>query len=86
MTAIGHHKFVVCMRGNGLDTHRFSEILLMGSVPLVLTSPLDDLYSQFPCLIVESYDDVDTSTFVWDLEKYNRFLRMFWCDLHVLSV
>jgi len=86
MTAIGQHKFVVCMRGNGLDTHRFSEILLMGSVPVVLTSPLDDLYSQFPCLIVESYDHVDTSTFVWDLEKYNRFLRMFWCDLHVLSV
>lgn len=78
MNAISHHKFVVCMRGNGLDTHRFSEILLMGSVPIVETSPLDDLYSQFPCILVNSLDDIDTSSFVWDETKYQAFLNMFW--------
>jgi hypothetical protein len=78
MRAIGAHKFVVSQRGNGLDTHRFSEILLMGSVPVVLHSDLDDLYEQFPCLIVDSFDSVDTSGFVWDDAKYERFLDMFW--------
>lgn len=78
MQAIGKHQFVVCMRGNGIDTHRFSEILLMGSVPIVLHSELDDLYKQFPCLIVDSFDAVNTSGFVWDATKYDRFLDMFW--------
>jgi hypothetical protein len=78
MRAIGAHKFVVSQRGYGLDTHRFSEILLMGSVPVVLHSDLDDLYEQFPCLIVDSFDAIDTSGFVWDDAKYERFLDMFW--------
>jgi hypothetical protein len=50
----------------------------MGSVPVVLHSDLDDLYEQFPCLIVDSFDSVDTSGFVWDDAKYERFLDMFW--------
>jgi hypothetical protein len=74
MREIGKFKFVRCMRGNGLDTHRFCEILLMGSVPVVDHSPLDDLYNQFPCVFV----DEDRSTFVWDDQKYDEFLGMFW--------
>jgi hypothetical protein len=36
MAEIGKHKFVVSLRGNGLDTHLVCEILLMGSVPVIL--------------------------------------------------
>ena len=78
MREIGKHKFVVVMRGNGIDTHRFSEVLLMGSVPIVEHSGLDDLYSRFPCIIVSSFDAIDTRSFVWDPTKYERFLNMFW--------
>lgn len=78
MREIGKHKYVVCMRGNGMDTHRFSEVLLMGSVPVVESSPLDDLYSQFPCIIVDSFDQIDITKFVWDDAKYEKFLDMFW--------
>lgn len=78
MQEISAHKFVVCMRGNGLDTHRFCEILLMGSVPVVPHSGLDDMYSQFPCIIVDSFDTIDTSGFEWDATKYTYFLDVFW--------
>jgi hypothetical protein len=78
MHAISSHKFVICMRGNGLDTHRFCEILLMGSVPVVEHSGLDDMYSQFPCLIVDSFDTIDTTQFEWNNAKYQRFLEVFW--------
>jgi hypothetical protein len=78
MREIGKYKFVVNMRGNGLDTHRFCEILLMGSVPVVEHSGLDDLYSQFPCVIVDSFSNIDISSFVWDASKYEAFLDMFW--------
>ena len=71
MKEIGKYKFVRCVRGNGLDTHRFCEILLMGSVPVIDHSPLDDLYSQFPCKFVGE-------DFVWNDSKYTAFLDMFW--------
>jgi hypothetical protein len=78
MQAISKRRFVVCMRGNGIDTHRFCEILLMGSVPVVEHSDLDDMYEQFPCLIVDSLEHIDTSNFTWDEDKYQWFLDVFW--------
>jgi hypothetical protein len=79
MEAINKHKFVLCVRGKGVDTHRFCEALLMGCVPIVGTSGLDDMYSRFPCLIVKSVaDPVDTKDFMWDESKYEAFLDTFW--------
>lgn len=78
MTELSKSKFVVCQRGNGLDTHRVCEVLLMGSVPVLEHSPLDDMYSQWPCLLVDSFDTIDTSSFVWDDAKYDAFLDVFW--------
>jgi hypothetical protein len=78
MKAISDHKFVVCQRGNGIDTHRVYEALLMGCVPVVEHSGLDDMYSQWTCLIVDSFDSIDTSDFVFDELKYEAFLDVFW--------
>ena len=78
MRAISQHKFVICRRGNGVDTHRICETLLMGSVPVIEHSGLDDMYSQWPCLLVNSLDYVDTSEFEWDEAKYQSFLDVFW--------
>ena len=78
MKAIGQHKFVVCQRGNGLDTHRVCEVLLMGSVPVLEHSGLDDMYEQWPVCIVDSFHSIDTSTFVFDESKYEAFLDVFW--------
>lgn len=78
MVALGEHKFVVCQRGNGVDTHRVCEVLLMGSVPVLRHSGLDDMYSEWPCLFVDSFTSIDTSGFVFDESKYRSFLEMFW--------
>lgn len=78
MKSISQHKFVVCQRGHGLDTHRVCEVLLMGSVPILEHSNLDDMYSEWPCLLVDSFDTMDTSSFVWDDVKYEAFLDVFW--------
>ena len=32
---IRNHEFVLCPRGNGVDTHRLWETLYMGSIPIV---------------------------------------------------
>ena len=55
MSIINKHKFVCCPRGNGIDTYRFWETIYMGCVPIVESSPLDDLYSKVNCIIVDSF-------------------------------
>lgn len=78
MKRIGEHKFVVCQRGHGLDTHRVCEVLLMGSVPVLEHSGLDDMYGEWPVLLVDSFEAIDTSSFVFDESKYQAFLDIFW--------
>ena len=68
MEEINKYKFVLCPRGNGIDTHRFCEILLMGSVPIVESSGLDDLYKNFPCIILNSFNDININ--LLNLYKY----------------
>ena len=73
---INDYKFVLSPRGNGLDTHRFCEILLMGSVPIVEKNGLYDLYDMFPCIIVNNFKEIDYTMlqdYVFDIEKYKLF-------------
>lgn len=59
---LASHRFVLCPAGNGLDTHRTWEALLLHSIPVVASSPLDPLLSTLPVLIVDDWDDI-----TWDL-------------------
>jgi hypothetical protein len=73
---INDYKFVLCPRGNGIDTHRFTEILFMGSVPIVEKNGLSDLYEKFPCIIVDNFEDITfdmLNNFVFDMNKYELF-------------
>ena len=52
---------VVCPRGNGLDTHRFYEALLMGAIPIVLRSSYANRvgnFFQLPKLAVSSWSQL----------------------------
>ena len=40
MQNTGNSKFMLCPRGNGLDTHRFYETILMSAIPVVENSTL----------------------------------------------
>mmetsp|Transcript_24222 Transcript_24222/g.23279 ORF Transcript_24222/g.23279 Transcript_24222/m.23279 type:complete len:245 (+) Transcript_24222:839-1573(+) len=44
LRAITDHKFVLAPFGNGLDTHRVAEILLMGGVPVMRKSSISSCY------------------------------------------
>ena len=51
-------KFVLSPPGNGFDCHRTWEALLMGAVPIVLTSALDPLYEGIPAIIVQHWSNL----------------------------
>jgi len=52
------HDFVVCPHGHGWDTHRLWEVLLLGSTPIVKSSPLDELFRDLPVVILADWGDL----------------------------
>ena len=82
-------KFVLSPRGHGLDCFRTWEALLMGSFPIVGTSPLDPLFEQLPVVVVNDWKEV-TSEFLdakyqelSSSEKHYNFEKLYmpyWLD------
>jgi hypothetical protein len=70
LRAIGEHKFVLAPFGHGLDTHRISEILLMGGIPVMRRSGISSCYDDsdnqirgsergsLPIVILDSWADL----------------------------
>jgi len=54
-------KFILAPKGNGLDTHRLWEALVLGVVPIVMKSSIDNVFDGLPVLTVDSYDEVSHS-------------------------
>jgi hypothetical protein len=70
------YKFCVSPPGRGIDSHRVWECLMVGTIPICLTSPLDSLYSDLPVLIVNNYsiitdDYLNTMYREMQLKTYN---------------
>lgn len=86
---INDYKFVLCPRGNGLDTHRFCEILIMGSVPIVEKNGLCDLYEKFPCIIVNNFNEITNELFdnyTLDVNKYTMFEKYIFTNEKYLNL
>lgn len=68
--------FVLAPPGRGLDTHRVWEALALGAIPVVVHSSLDRLYSDYPVLIVSSWNTVFNLTYLEEArgEIYERFV------------
>jgi len=61
--------FSLAPPGFGVDTHRTWEILQMHTVPIVISSTLDALYSEFPIVIIRDWREV------FELGSLERFKR-----------
>lgn len=51
-------RFILSPFGNGLDCHRTWEALLVGTIPIVQTSTLDQLYDDLPVIIVQDWHQI----------------------------
>lgn len=84
LEAISSHEFVLCPRGNGIDTHRFWETLYCRSTPVVKRGQMiDSLLKQYPAWIVDDWNEVldparrsaarqRLSGEVWDISKLTQ--------------
>ena len=66
--ALQTHKFCISPPGRGIDAHRTWEALMVGTIPICLSSSLDPIYAKLPVLIVKEYSMI-TEQFL--LEQYD---------------
>ena len=69
---IAQYQFFLSPPGMGVDCHRTWEVFAVGSVPIVLSSTLDEMYRslQLPVLIVQHWEDV-----VAAVQNYDRSVQ-----------
>lgn len=72
-------KYCLAPRGTGIDTHRLYESLLFGVIPIAKKSELDDLYENFPILIVNDWNEV-TPDFLNDNYDSNILKYKMWIE------
>jgi hypothetical protein len=53
-----NHQFVLCPRGNGIDTHRLWETLYMGSIPIVKRHRALAEFTDLPILFIDDWTEV----------------------------
>jgi hypothetical protein len=85
------YAFSICPPGNGIDTHRVWEDLILGIIPIVKTTPLDPLYKQFPIVIVDDWNKITQENLEsWYKEKsplfeneeiMQKLNQKYWLDL-----
>lgn len=64
------YKFVLSPPGAGIDCHRTWEAVHTGCIPIVLSSNLNELYSDLPIVVVKSWDEI-TPAFLED--QYQQY-------------
>jgi hypothetical protein len=56
---IASHDFVLCPRGNGIDTHRLWETLYMERIPIVIYTDAHASFIGLPILFINSWDELN---------------------------
>ena len=66
----GEYAFSICPYGNGVDTHRVWEDLILGCIPIVKSSPLNSLYQGLPVVIVNDWSELTEANLERWYEQY----------------
>ena len=71
--------FTACPMGNGFDTHRFWEALMLKTVPILkkhtFNEALRDYFPNLPFIEIESWDDLPALVDSLTVEKYNEIME-----------
>lgn len=72
--SIQKSKYVISPVGTGIDCHRIYESIYFNTVPILVTTSMDDFYRKLPVVIYDKWEDVTEEDLV---EKYdNNFKRL----------
>jgi hypothetical protein len=81
------YAFVISPYGNGYDCHRTWEALILGCIPIVKKSNLDEIYTDLPVLIVNNWSDVTYELMEKTIKdyknkifNYDKLTLKYWTD------
>jgi hypothetical protein len=69
------HPFVLSPPGAGPDCHRHWESILLGSIPIVLRSPVTKILEKLPCLQVDCWDEVTEERLIEELPRLRGLFK-----------
>lgn len=83
--------FVICPFGNGLDTHRTWEVLILGRIPIIPKSELNSIFEGLPYIEMEDneWNEITEEWLYkkyleivsnWDNYKWERLSLKYWCE------
>jgi hypothetical protein len=72
---IRNHTFVLCPRGNGIDTCRLWETLYMGSIPIVINTAALEEFKDLPILFIDNWEEINPELLN---EKYAEIMSKTW--------
>ena len=84
LTTLSSHRFSLCVRGNGIDTHRFWESLYLGVIPVIVDDGTIEHFithldkKRIPYVKIEDvgfFNKIGDNFF--DMDLYNAILRKF---------
>lgn len=72
-----NYMFVICPEGNGADTHRIWESLLLNVIPIVIDTPFSKNLknNSIPCLYLKDWDDLQNYSETDLIEIYKKLSR-----------
>ncbi len=87
MRDMAHYQFVASPTGDMDDCHRHWEALLAGCVPILYSTPMDELFDDLPVIIVKDYNDLTTEFLNNKYEEFHhkkfnleKLYMQYWVD------
>jgi len=69
------HPFILSPPGAGPDCHRHWESILLGSIPIVLKSPVTRIFNGLPCLQVNNWSEVTEERLKKELPELKKLFE-----------
>ena len=73
LSVLSTYRFCMSPPGNGIDCHRTWECLMVGTIPILIHSPLDSLFDDLPVLLIQR-EDINLITTEYLNQKYIEIL------------
>lgn len=79
---LARHKYAICPRGNGLDTHRVWESLYLNTIPIVVRDDYIDAFVGLPIIVLNTWNDFDMAALpaspIFDAQNFAKITMNYW--------
>jgi hypothetical protein len=72
LNEVVNHHYILCPRGNGIDTHRFWETLYLGRIPITTRNNNTKFYENLPVLFVDDWSEVTEELLTSKLDWFSN--------------